>query len=147
MEWEGLPGSPMVYTAGISQGTSITYRFSIANNGPAGVTVVGVGDPLQADPGQAASLKVVSFRPDLQVAHDASTGWVPFRPFALSPGSQAGIEMQLTLKQCMPKAAGMMFGSVPVTFRVSGLTRHVWFQPDVQIDLRGTGNCPSPGQG
>lgn len=136
--WSGLPGSPEVFRIDATgPGQTITYRFSIRNDGPVGITVTGVGVPLSTQAGYALTVVPVRMHPNTIGAGLDPNRWYPFRSFAMAPGQEASIEMQATWHGCMVRGTTTSFGEVPISFRVFGVPRTVQFTPDVQIDLAG----------
>ena len=136
--WSGLPGSPEVFRIDATgPGQTITYRFSIRNDGPVGVTVTGVGVPLSTQAGDALTLVPVRMQPNTIGVGVDPKGWDPFRSFAMAPGQEVSIEMEATWHGCMVRRTTTSFGEMPISFRVFGVPRTVQFTPDVQIDLVG----------
>jgi len=140
--WMGAPIGATIYSAVVPKGTTFTYGFVIANNGPVPVTIVAIGEPYENDAGMAVRRTPVAYRPNMQDARDTASGWLPFKPFTLQPGTDAGIRMQATVDTCVPSASSASFGVESITYRVFGFTRHLdWFQPNIQIDLLGQPGC------
>jgi len=140
--WTGAPTGATIYSAVVPKGTTFTYGFVIANNGPVAVTIVAIGEPFENDQHMAVRRMPVAYRPNMQGARDTTSGWLPFKPFTLQPGTDAGIRMQATAGTCIPVASSLSFGVESITYRVFGFTRHLdWFQPNIQIDLLGQRGC------
>jgi len=76
---------------------------------------------------------------------DPSVGgaWEPIRPLTLQPRQMAGVEMRVTITSCMEDGATAKWNTIPVTFTLYGIERHVFAPMNVQIDLVGSKtDCP-----
>ncbi|MEP7059910.1 MAG: hypothetical protein ABI828_04200, partial [Actinomycetota bacterium] len=119
-------------------GMSFTYRFDISNEGPVPITVTSIGaSPAEQDGTGITTTLPVRMQKDLSAPASIRPGWEPFRPFGLAPDQETAIEMQVVMHRCPPRGSSPSWGREPVTFTVFGITRHVDFQPNVQIELLG----------
>jgi hypothetical protein len=114
-----------------------TYRFSLRNDGPLPVTILALGSvdgPIH--------IEAVEVRPELigtEVAN-VSKGFEPFAPFTLSAGHEAAItaEVNVTDEYCADIGGYSSWSTVPITYRLLGITRHSDLQTGVEIRMVGT---------
>lgn len=131
-------------------GDTITLLFSLRNDGPFGITVVGVEQPFNPDgvvdfTGHAESTTPARF--ELQ---DPPTGVLSTvtAPFALSPGEAYEARVSFDVLECATEASAL--GSVgwsttlPVTYRVLGIDRTVDLDIGYAIAIESLPHCPVP---
>jgi hypothetical protein len=140
--WQGITSGARIFRIPMTHpDLTFTYRFSISNDSPVPITVTAIGS--SASDQEASQLTRVPVRMQLNVLDPTSTEthWEPFGSFDLDPHREAAIEMRATVQRCLASESAVDWGTEPVTFKVLGITRHVDFQPNVQIDLVGSPTC------
>jgi len=116
-----------------------TYLVSIRNDGSLPVQVVDAGIGSRTD---QVSRHVIAMKLDLERAGSVESGFVPFQPFTLAPGGEAGLQMEVRVSSlaCMAKGGYASWSSEPVTYRILGLTRHSEVDTGTEIRLIGDGH-------
>jgi hypothetical protein len=112
-----------------------TYRFSIWNHGPVPITITGFGIPKSEQAGDGLTNVPVAIYPDVYAVPSVGGAWEPVRPLTLQPRQMAGVEMRVTVTM---KCWSVKWNTIPVTFTVYGIERHVFAPMNVQIDLVGS---------
>ena len=107
-------------------GRKFSFWVTLSNQGPWGVTIIGVGSrALRFDP---LAVERVQIQPETGNPHLRA-----FRPFSLAPHDREFVDVLVTMRMrgCLGEGSQTTIGSVPVTFRVLGITRHTTvFLPD-----------------
>jgi hypothetical protein len=134
IDWLDAPPNVWTYRVPSHKGLTFTYRFSIWNHGPVPITVTRLGIPVSKQAGQG--LTVVPVAVDANVY--GGGGWEPVHPLTLHSRQMSGVEMRVTITSCLEHGATIRWNTVPVTFKVYGIERHVFAPMNVQIDLVGT---------
>jgi hypothetical protein len=118
------------------RGMVFRYRFSLANTGRLPVTIVDVGFPQP----HGISTHVVRANPSLLDDTRAGSGYGPFAPFRLPPGSVAGLTMEVDVARdaCSAPGSFTSWYQEPVTYRVLDVTRHATVDTGTEIRLEGT---------
>ena len=118
------------------RGMVFRYRFSLTNTGRLPITIVDAGFPQP----QGISTKVVAANPSLPENTGSASRFGPFAPFRLSPGSVAGLTMEVTVPRdaCSSPGSFTSWYQEPVTYRVLGVTRHATVETGTEIRLEGT---------
>ena len=116
-----------------------TYLVSIRNDGPVAIRIMDVG---QGVPPAQVTRRIVAFDPDRGTS--ASTAFVPFSPFTLAPGEEAGLRMEVRVQGfCMTRRGYASWSSEPVSFRVLGFfafSRHTDVNTGTEIRIVGDGH-------
>jgi len=125
-----------VATVPMKRGLVFHYDVSIRNDGPLSVTIVDVGSPSDL----MTPRQVVAMKPDLYEGGSVSDGYVPFEPFDLPPGQEAGLRMEVRITQAACYAPGgyASWYREPVTYRIAGITRHADVETRLEVRLAGT---------
>jgi hypothetical protein len=118
-------------------GLVFRYRFTVANTGSLPVTITDAGSRPQPS---AVSRSVVAMKPNMSVGGAVVEGFVPFRPFRLGPGQQAGLEMEVRLADdyCFARDTFLSWYQEPVSFRLFGINRRADVETGTEIELTGT---------
>jgi hypothetical protein len=129
-----LPDAPRIFKIDATAGVAFRYRFSIANEGPVPVRIEDVGT---SDEHSAPMIPRRPVRVMLDpYATPDGTPWISFRPFTLSPGQEAAIEMQVDVSHpCYAAGTSASWSSEDMTYSVFGITRHAVFATNVEIVL------------
>jgi hypothetical protein len=120
------------------QGQSLTWGYSIINDGPIGITVTGV-DGIYPD--WAGPLKVteVLVGTEVDIRHvSISPGlYERFRPFSLAPGQQRMILFHGLMTNCARLGPGerSTYTGQDVHFRVLGIARTQWLPTPNEIEV------------
>jgi hypothetical protein len=122
------------------------YRFSIRNEGPIRVTITDAGHRPQ---GFMISRRVVGMNPDINRPGDATRNFVPFQPFDLAPGVEAGLEIEVRLASdaCLVPRSSMFWSTEPIAYRVLGLPMSTRVETGTEIRLIGTRSTACSGDG
>jgi hypothetical protein len=117
-------------------GLVFRYRFTVANTGSLPVTITDAGSRAQPS---AVSRSVVAMKPNMNVGGAVAEGFVPFRPFRLGPGQQAGLEMEVRLADdyCSARDTSLSWYEEPVSFRLFGINRRADVETGTEIELTG----------
>jgi len=134
-----------VYRAIYRDGQTIGYLFDLTNNGPWGVTIIGVETPA----GNTLLRTVaVEMRRDGRCCGADPTDLERFVSFSLSPQEQKLIVVRAEFDNCVGWAAGTVQSfSVPtIRFRVLGVTRRVQLSASWTIQVRSPPDADCPGR-
>jgi hypothetical protein len=133
IDWLDAPPNVWTYRIPSYKGLTLTYRFSIWNHGPVPVTITKLGIPAPAQAADGLTVVPVAVDPNVY----GGGGLEPLQPLTLHPRQMAGVEMRVTVTSCMEDGATARWNTVPVTFKIYGIERHVFAPMNVQIDLIG----------
>jgi hypothetical protein len=137
IDWLGAPPNVQSIHIPAQKGLTFDYRFSIWNHGPVSITVTQLGVPLDEQQGDGVTEVPVSINPDVYAYPPGGT-WEPVRPVTLQPRQMMAVEMRVTVTSCMDRGAVTRWNSIPVSFTMFGIHRHVLAPTNVQINLVGT---------
>jgi hypothetical protein len=128
----GADGSIQVLQ--MRRGMHFTYRFSVTNDAPVPVTIVGL-------PGTGGDIQVrlVAAKPDLESGQGPMEGFGPFAPFSLPAGGEAGLEVRVHVAPdaCYLPHTFASIWQLPVSYRIAGITRHGWIDTGTEVRLEG----------
>jgi hypothetical protein len=123
-----------------SPGQEFSFWLTLSNEGPVGITVTRVGDA----PQQFDRFSVV------RVQTQPESGQPPlrdFRPFSLKPSSNEVMDVLVTMRMqsCVEGGTSYQFGSIPVTYRVLGITRRttVFLRSSIAVTGAPGTTCPN----
>jgi len=143
IDWLDAPPNVWTYRIPSYEGLTFTYRFSIWNHGPVPITITQFGIPKSEQAGDGLTIVPVAVYPDVYTDPSVGGAWEPIRPLTLQPRQMAGVEMRVTITSCMEDGATAKWNTIPVTFTLYGIERHVFAPMNVQIDLVGSKTpCP-----
>jgi len=143
IDWLDAPPNVWTYRIPSYEGLTFTYRFSIWNHGPVPITITQFGIPKSEQAGDGLTIVPVAIYPDVNTDPSVGGAWEPIRPLTLQPRQMAGVEMRVTITSCMEDGATAKWNTIPVTFTLYGIERHVFAPMNVQIDLVGSKtDCP-----
>jgi hypothetical protein len=138
IDWLDAPPNVWTYRIPSYEGLTFTYRFSIWNHGPVPITITRFGIPKSEQTPDGLTIVPVAIYPDVYTDPSLGAAWEPVRPLTLQPRQMAGVEMRVTITSCMEDGATVKWNTIPVTFTVYGIERHVVSPMNVQIDLVGS---------
>jgi hypothetical protein len=140
IDWLGVPPNVQTFHIQAKEGLTFVYRFSIWNRGPVPITVTQFGIPLAEQDGSGLTRTTVSINPNVYAPLGGT--WGPVRPLRLESRQMAAVEERVTLTSCLEKGATIKWNTVPVSFSMYGILRHIFATINVQIVLVGTQlNC------
>lgn len=132
-----------------SPGDTITLFVSLRNDGPLGVTIVGVEQPFNADGVVDRLLSAESTTPARLEIVDAQTGLSSPAdlPFALEPGAAVEARVSFDVLECATElgAPGSInwSTSLPMTYSVLGMERAIDLDIGYAIAIESLPSCPS----
>jgi len=133
---DALGASGTIQTLAMQRGMSFTYRFSLTNDGPVPITILGIGLDDGDDP---IAIRLAAAKPDLRLGAGPMDGFGPFEPFAIASGDEAGLEVRVHVggDACYAPGSSAVIWQLPVTYRILGITRHGWVDTGTEIRLTG----------
>ena len=141
IDWLDAPPNVQTIRIPVQKGLTFLYRFSIWNHGPVSITVTQLGTPLAEQRGIGFTAVPVRINPNVYAFPPGGT-WGPVRSVTLEPRQTMAVEMRVTVTSCLEQGYDARWNSVPVSFTMFGIHRHVVATTNVQIDLIGTQpNC------
>jgi hypothetical protein len=125
------------YRAQHVPGKELRIVFTLSNEGPFGITITHVG----FGPGYLhwLSMERVQTRPE-----SGNQSLSPFRPFSLSAREYVDVFVTLRMTGCLGQSTQTQIGSIPVTFRVLGFTRHTTVSLPESIVVAGRRDVQCP---
>jgi hypothetical protein len=109
-------------------GDEIGLAFPLHNDGPLGITIVGIGNPFNPEGVVGAPIDWTSPGEATRTA-DLTGRETPLAPFALSGGGYTQVRLAFDVHDCATGSwapgSGTTVDTVPITYRVLGLTRTV----------------------
>jgi hypothetical protein len=136
IDWLDAPPNVWTFRIPSYKGLTFTYRFSIWNHGPVPITITRFGMPLAEQQGSGLTRTAVSINPNLYAPLGGN--WGQIRPLRLESRQMVAVEERVTLTSCLERGATIKWNTIPVTFTVYGIERHVFVPMNVQIDLVGS---------
>lgn len=124
-------------------GQTFFFAFDVTNDGPLPVTITHIG-PSNDNTGPYR-ISGVRLGPPVMRADTYSRGAsTPFQPFALPGHAMRYVWIDAEFVGCLQRSTGAIFGTMPMTFTVFGVTRQTEFVMPMTIVISGTADpsCP-----
>ncbi|MFN2543514.1 MAG: hypothetical protein ABR600_02935 [Actinomycetota bacterium] len=131
------------------RGREVRYSFVLRNTGPFPVTILRVGQPGYPECcGVSLSIRETEVRVDDVTlplgTSDANT--VHFRPFALSREVHHGLGREIVVvsrfgRHCPGRDELFSYDSIPITWRIFGITRHTTLPLPFEVAVRNPEGC------
>ena len=134
------------YRVVFREGQPFYYEFAIANNGPVGVTITHIGGlPVELFPFVPQTVQIGDQSGPAQYAIAGSHAH-PFQPFVLPAGQERMVRINGVLKHCSSYdlRSRAWASTIPVTFRVFGVTRRTEIYPNFVIYYSPSPRCAHP---
>jgi hypothetical protein len=116
-------------------GGGFSYWFTLSNQGPFGITIIGIGGDTPSDVTRIERVQVQSNGTDHPVA---------FHAFSLAPDEFVNVLVTVRMAGCLEERSATTVGSVPVSFRILGIARSttVYLPEAVEVTGRPGERCP-----
>jgi hypothetical protein len=118
------------YRAELRTGQVFSFWVMLENDGPFGVTIVHIGD--ESRPFEVLSVLRTEIAPEM-----ADVPLQPFQPFSLAPHESYRVLVTMRLLRCLDEGTSMTVASVPVTYRVLGITHHTTVHTNTSVEVVG----------
>jgi hypothetical protein len=141
---EAFGVSRRILSVEVQRGDRFSYRFSIRNNGPVGITVTRIGSSRFDQQGNVVTRYPVRVIPDVWIRDGRGTlpAFEPWHAFSLRPGQEAIVEMEATYERgCIERGGTLGWYVEPVAFSVYGLPRETNFVTGAEVRFLGTEGC------
>ncbi len=140
---DALGASGRLFEFQASGPTSFVYTFSISNAGPVGVTIHGIGPPVEEQQGEITR-RPVRLVEDETLLDDGELIYERWHPFVLRPGQEADIEMEVRFDPgiCLSRDTSLGWWPETIRFSVLGIPRETTFRSNLEVRLVGTRECP-----
>jgi hypothetical protein len=124
-------------------GQTFFFGFDVTNDGPLPVTITHIG-PSNADE-FPYRISGVRLGPPVMRADTYSRGAsTPFQPFTLPGHAMRYVWIDAEFVGCLQGSSASIFGTMPMSFKVFGVTRQTEFVMPTTIVIRGTAGSSCP---